>query len=357
MSAHRPSSPPLRATPGTAESIPHSYLLVPIDSADSVPPPPYGAAPVHSQTHHSESTLLHPSRWFGRQPHLEDDEKISHLIAESTLPIREFLGHSCTHLLKADKALLKLSKAHLHAISVSYERYRTQELTVIGRRALLCTLARIEPKQHNDFMSAGLRFTGANTSADVQMIAVHAIADLPRDKRADATFLAGELHPTNVQARIDALSAMLQLDRSDAPFVRAAHDVCIGCSDDTLPLQVVNLLRASHEFVLRNQDRDRRVHFQPARQPEMDALANLWGHVADGKARLTLLIVFASVPADERVVFADACRPLHYLVEYPNLVKLVANTPAGHRYARAEALALPYDDPVRIAALRAQWPR
>ncbi|KAJ7671927.1 hypothetical protein B0H17DRAFT_1084654 [Mycena rosella] len=355
MSAHCPSSgssppPPFRDMPGTTEPTP---LRVQVDSANTVPPPPY-AAPVHSPHH---SALLHPSRWFGRDPHLEDSEKISRLAAESTLPINEFLGHSCTHLLKADKALLKLSRAQLNAISVSYDRYETHELTVIGRRALLCTLARIEPKYHNEFTSAGLRFTGAGASADARMVAVHAIADLPQDKRTDATFLAAELHPTNVQARIDALSAMLHLDRSDASFVRSAHDVCIGCSDDALPLQVVNSLRSSHELVLRNHDGDRRVHYQPARQPEIDALANLWGHIPDGKQRMTLLTAFACVPADERELFADACRPLHYLAEYPKLVKLMASTPTTDRYARAQALTLPYDDPARISALRAQWPR
>ncbi|KAJ7480021.1 hypothetical protein B0H11DRAFT_2026203 [Mycena galericulata] len=68
--------------------------------------------------------------------------------------------------------------------------------------------------------------------------------------------------------------------------------------------------------------------------------------------RIALLIAFASVAADEWVMFADACQPLHHLVEYPKLVKLVANTPAP----RFRSLALPYDDPDRIAAMRAPWP-
>ncbi|KAJ7480009.1 hypothetical protein B0H11DRAFT_2026158 [Mycena galericulata] len=355
--------PPYREEPGPNDSSGPSSLRVLLDSAESVPNPPpplYGAAPVSPATlgskHHS--TLFHPSHWFGRNEHEDEGENLARLISDyPALPINEFLGHSCTHLLKPDKALLKLSKAQLHTLGVSYDRYKTQELTTVGRRSLLCTLLRIEPKHHNDFMSAALRFTGVNSSSDLQMVAAHSIADLPHDRRLDATFLATELHPANVQARIDALPAMLRLERSDATFVRAAHDVCVGCSDDTLPLQVVNSLRCSHEFVLRDQDRDRRVHYFPARQPEMDALGNLWGHASDAGMRIALLIAFASVAADERVMFADACRTLHHLVEYPKLVKLVANTPASQRYARAQALALPYEDPVRIAAMRAQWPR
>ncbi|KAJ7139409.1 hypothetical protein C8R44DRAFT_764397 [Mycena epipterygia] len=355
MSAQYP--PPFRVTLTPHDS---SELRVHVDSADSVPPPPYGAAPVALPTRHTaephRSSLFHPSHWFARDLR-DDSEKINNLIVEySTLPICEFLGHACAHLLKADKALLKLSKAHLHAISDSYTRYNNQELTVAGRRALLCTLTRIQPKQHNDFMSAGLRFTGANTSADTQMIAIHAIADLPPDQRKDATFLASKLHPTDVRARTDALPAMLQLSRSDESFVRSAHEVCAGCSDVTLPLQVVHLLRASHKVELRNYDGDHRVHYQPARRPEMDALAELWGHVQDGEIRIALLIAFASVPADERVMFAHSCQSLHSLVGYHKLVKLMAVMPAAQRYERAQALALPYDDPARIAALRVQWP-